>query len=553
MKKNILLLSLLTLSLASCNSSNSLPPIIDPDIEEPTPVTPKEVKVEAVYFLDDSITLAYLGEAQLRYKILPSNATNQKVKIEIIDESVATLLDNNVIRANKIGKTVAKITTEDGNKIAYCPILCNSGVVLDEKNSTELKSAIDLIKTKSNYHALQESTIIGSTFKLDRYFDGQYYYETHLDDDSNSYGYALDNNNKVFKYYKNSDKTITPYEFCTNNKGDYSNTIYNQIPTFKDVPNIETYQKNMKIGEHQYMITDLEIKKSFAIASRFIEKIAPYISCIYLTINYENNSISSIDYTLDCYEQLLGYLYGTIDNFDNVSLTEIKDYVNNGGSAQEVPSELSKAKELLLNNNFHGVRVTNKHDSEGNIVKDGDGNAIIITKTNEYYTNEYYLSIPTSEGLEEDNTLKTEGYINLRNKGEYNGVYKFTLDDKDQVVINEKVADFSEYEGGVIDFLRYPNTLKALNYIDTMIYSEPNDAYITRDASFTEQFANYFGFGLEEASYGGAFKITKDEANNITKINIWYLFNYLGLIYLDHTLDNFGTTSYASVEAYLAK
>ena len=553
MKKNILLLSLLTLSLASCNSSNSLPPIIDPDIEEPGPVTPKEVKVEAVYFLDDSITLAYLGQAQLRYKILPSNATNQNVKIEIVDESVATLLENNVIRANKIGKTVAKITTEDGNKVAYCPILCNTVVVLDEKNSVELKSAIGLIKSKTNYHALQESTITGSSFKLDRYFDGEYYYEAHLDDDTDSYGYALDKNNKVFKYYKNSDKTITPYEFCTNNKGDYSNTIYNQIPSFSGVPSLETYQKNMKIGEHQYMITDLEIKKAFAVASRFIEKIAPYISCIYLTINYENNAISSIDYTLDCYDQLLGYLYGTIDNFDNVSLTEIKDYVNKGGSAYEVPTELTKAKELLLNNNFHGVRVTNKHDDEGNVVTDENGNNVLITKTNEYYTNEYYLSIPTSDGLREDDTLKTEGYINLKNKGEYNGIYKFTLDDKDQVVVNEKVGDFSEYEGGVVDFLRYPKSLKVLNYIDTMIYSEPNDAYITRDTSFTEQFANYYGFGLEDASYGGAFKITKDETNNITKIDIWYLINYLGLIYLDHTLDNFGTTSYASVEAYLAK
>lgn len=555
MKKRILLLLsvLFGISLFSCKSGANLPSIIDPELPDDPIVTPKEVKVEAVYFLDDSITLKYKGSTQLRYKILPNNATNQNVKIEVIDTSVVSLDNNNVIYANKLGKTVAKITTEDGNKIAYCPIIVNSGIILDEKNSDELKNALEFIKSKDNYHTLQESTIIGSSFKLDRYFDNEYYYEMNLNDDSDSYGYALDKNNKVFRYYKDNDNKVVPYEFETDNKGNYSNTIKNQVKTFSDVPSLSLAQNNMIIGEHQYMLTDIEFRKTFAVSSHFIESIAPYISCIYLTINYENNVITSINYTLDCYDQLLGYLYGTIDNFDNINLTDIKKYVNDGGSGKEASDELKEASKLLLNNNFHGIRVTNKHDSEGNVVKDNDGNPIIITKTNEYYTSEYYLSIPTSDGLLEDETLSTIGYINLKNKGEYNGIYKFSLDEEDNVVIGDKVGNFDDYPNGVIDYLRYPKSLSVLNYIDTLTYSEVNDAYVTRDAYFTEQFANYYGFTTESSSYGGAIKIHKNESNEITKIDIWYLINYYGLIYLDHSLDNFGNTSYSSVEEFLSK
>ena len=73
--------------------------------------------------LDNTSVKIMVGESkQLSYKILPSNAQNKNIKWEIQDNSVASITSDGIIKGLKVGKTIAKITTVDGNFTAECNI-----------------------------------------------------------------------------------------------------------------------------------------------------------------------------------------------------------------------------------------------------------------------------------------------------------------------------------------------------------------------------------------------------------------------------------------------
>jgi len=539
------------ISSSSSEVNSSTQAIIDPSSTS-TSSENEDVKVQAVYFLDDSISLSYTGMQTLKYKVLPENATNQAVKIEIMDESIVQLKSDNTIVGLKIGTTSAKITSLDTNVFDYVKISVNKGIALPASD-TVFEQTYNLMRTMTNYKINLTSNVTTAVMDMDRYYTENYYYENNNRSASSSYGYAKSNDGKVFKYYQDEDKQIVPLENKSEN-GQYVSKISQVLTTFNTLPEYSSSIRSSVglVGDYKYQITDRELKIVFATSSHLISKIVDYLTCIYVEPVIENDKIVSIKYTLDGEENLLGSIEGVISDFDSVELKEIDTYVKAGKGGGPIVTELQEIHDFLVTNSYTGYREALKKDEDGNYVYDEDGNYVRIKSKIEYYTPTYYLSVPTSDGLALDSTLVTKGYITLDND-KYSGIYSFTLDANDNVVLGDLVGDLTTYPNGVRSFLLYPSFFACLDMIDTLTYSEVNDCYATQDTVFTTEFANYFGYQLEDASYGGAFKANKDSSGNIETISIWYLFTYYSLTYLEHKLDfsSKGKGNYPSVDNFI--
>ena len=94
-------------------------------------ITVKEdkVAVTGVKLNSTSLSLTEGDSYQLKATISPADATNQNVKWESSDSSVADVDQNGLVGALKEGTAIITVTTEDGNKKAHCVVTVKANTV----------------------------------------------------------------------------------------------------------------------------------------------------------------------------------------------------------------------------------------------------------------------------------------------------------------------------------------------------------------------------------------------------------------------------------------
>lgn len=99
--------------------------------------TPTSTPVKDITISKKELNL-FIGETQnLTFTITPNNATNKNVLWSSSDNSVVTV-SNGYVVAKKAGKAVITVTTEDGNKSAFCAVTVSnidvSGISISDSN-----------------------------------------------------------------------------------------------------------------------------------------------------------------------------------------------------------------------------------------------------------------------------------------------------------------------------------------------------------------------------------------------------------------------------------
>ena len=106
-----------------------------------------------------SLTLEIGETFQLLEKIEPETAANKKVKWEISDNQVALVSENGLVTALKIGETIVKVTSEDGNFSATC--------------SVEVRYKFKAFVTDINNNPLSQATVLAFDPATKTYVYGQ--------------------------------------------------------------------------------------------------------------------------------------------------------------------------------------------------------------------------------------------------------------------------------------------------------------------------------------------------------------------------------------------
>ena len=108
-------------------------------------------KVSSIKINDTNMTMVVGSTKKLDYTIYPDTAQDKNVSYKINDTSIATIDNNGIITAKKIGKTTINVTTSDGNKTVTA-------------NLTVLNSAIKVTGIKASSSSITIS--IGDTTKF---------------------------------------------------------------------------------------------------------------------------------------------------------------------------------------------------------------------------------------------------------------------------------------------------------------------------------------------------------------------------------------------------
>lgn len=99
----------------------------------------KEVKynkVESISFEKENYEIISGDKIQLQYTILPSNATYTNVSFKSSDENVVKIDSAGLITADKAGKAVITVTTEDQLKTSTCEITVLPKITMDKEKYT---------------------------------------------------------------------------------------------------------------------------------------------------------------------------------------------------------------------------------------------------------------------------------------------------------------------------------------------------------------------------------------------------------------------------------
>ncbi|WP_455671950.1 Ig-like domain-containing protein [Phocaeicola sp.] len=85
-------------------------------------LTVKPISVKGITLNDATIKLEMGEQKQLTYAITPTNAANQDVKWSVKDNAIASISEDGIITANKLGETKVTVKTIDGEYTAECTI-----------------------------------------------------------------------------------------------------------------------------------------------------------------------------------------------------------------------------------------------------------------------------------------------------------------------------------------------------------------------------------------------------------------------------------------------
>ena len=107
-----------------------------------------KVAVAGVTLNMTSLSMKVNETYQLKATISPADATNQNVKWESSDSSVADVDQSGLVGALKEGTATITVTTEDGNKTAICTVTVKSGEI--SVTSVKLnKNTLSLVVSKN--------------------------------------------------------------------------------------------------------------------------------------------------------------------------------------------------------------------------------------------------------------------------------------------------------------------------------------------------------------------------------------------------------------------
>lgn len=114
----------------------------------PEPVTGVEIANDY-----QNVSMFVGGSQQIKYGVLPSNATNTNVTFKSLDESIATVDKNGVVTGVSRGNTKVVVTTEEGGFTAECTVNVDGIEIKDFQRVGDRNIAMGLSET----HQLQVS------------------------------------------------------------------------------------------------------------------------------------------------------------------------------------------------------------------------------------------------------------------------------------------------------------------------------------------------------------------------------------------------------------
>lgn len=183
MKKNIIFLTLFSLLLIGCNessssssysssfqSSSSHPDLTSSSLgsssssssSSQSSSSTDNSKVTGVKFIKKTVRLSPNQTHLLTYKVYPSEAENKNVSFNVKDESVATVDQNGLVTALKIGSTEITIKTEEGNFQDTMTL----EVVGEEVQSIKINVPEDTLKDSQGIYLLRVNSTLQLTYTL---------------------------------------------------------------------------------------------------------------------------------------------------------------------------------------------------------------------------------------------------------------------------------------------------------------------------------------------------------------------------------------------------
>ena len=120
------------------------------------------IPIESVTLEPKDVSL-HVGETlMLKASILPENASNKTLKWESTDSNIVTVNNGNVMAVG-VGDAVITVTTEDGNKKAFCFINVSeeNGMLGDINQDGSINASDALLALR---HAVKEIVLSGDQF-----------------------------------------------------------------------------------------------------------------------------------------------------------------------------------------------------------------------------------------------------------------------------------------------------------------------------------------------------------------------------------------------------
>ena len=96
------------------------------------------IPVDSVSLNESALTLEVGGSEKLLASILPENATDKAISWSSSDASVASVDNDGLVSALKVGNATITATTNDGNKVATCTVTVNEAVPVVHVTSISL-------------------------------------------------------------------------------------------------------------------------------------------------------------------------------------------------------------------------------------------------------------------------------------------------------------------------------------------------------------------------------------------------------------------------------
>lgn len=106
---------------------------------------PETIHVTGISLHDTAITLIKGEKRVMEYDILPPDATDKSTVWASSDPSIAWVGANNLLSADKEGKTTITLTSKDGGKTASCDVIVEARII-SVASITLNKTAIEMIE-----------------------------------------------------------------------------------------------------------------------------------------------------------------------------------------------------------------------------------------------------------------------------------------------------------------------------------------------------------------------------------------------------------------------
>lgn len=372
--------------------------------------------------------------------------------------------------------------------------------VIDDSDSI-LNGFLNGVSGVSRYSYEVTSTVQNNEGHFTDYFDSKCWYNLDHEDDSASFGLALDENHKLFKYYLNDDYDPTPslyqYTKYTTDGVTIDDTLYGplnlatvgMLSTLDGItPSTAEVSIGTKVATNKYMLTSSDVLSVFQYMTTYGSSISSYITTCYINILDMDSLEFECQIDLGSYGSITGHFTDLTDKSSILDKTKLK-LASKTLKGVEKYDDVTKFMNVLNRNNFT-IKGYNIHISNGSELK-ADPYTV-------YCTNNYF-------------------YFDFNNHSYHDFGYVLVKKGTEVTYYSKKADyDYTKNPNDEYDKTKLVATTKTLNYDACYGFTTDNNGNL---------FFDYFHGPVETETtkYNEEYEYLKDIPESERKENVLYI------------------------------